>query len=192
MLFEATLDLLNEGGAAAVTKRSVCGRARLNDRYFYEHFDDRDALLTQLADDTTAAFLDVLVRAAMAPAPGLRHQIRAAVAAGIDFLRIDPRRAALLLNAPTSTVLQQARTASVRAIATVMAEMIRKLLGADAPPTPDAEMAAFAIVAGAIELSGGWFRGELETDLDHLSEIITATLQSSIDLTASLAAQARP
>ena len=34
-LIEAALDLFAEGGAQAVSKRAVCLRARLNDRYFY-------------------------------------------------------------------------------------------------------------------------------------------------------------
>ena len=37
-LIEAALDLFAEGGVRAVSKRAVCARARLNDRYFYEHF----------------------------------------------------------------------------------------------------------------------------------------------------------
>ena len=40
-LIEAALDLFAEEGARAVSKRAVCARARLNDRYFYEHFTDR-------------------------------------------------------------------------------------------------------------------------------------------------------
>ena len=34
-LMDAALDLIGEGGGAAVTVRSVCRRASLTDRYFY-------------------------------------------------------------------------------------------------------------------------------------------------------------
>ena len=44
-LLDAAMDLIAESGAGGVTKKAVCARARLNDRYFYEHFTDRDALV---------------------------------------------------------------------------------------------------------------------------------------------------
>ena len=48
---EAAMDLFAESGADGVTKRAVCSRARLNDRYFYEHFTDSDALLEAVAQE---------------------------------------------------------------------------------------------------------------------------------------------
>jgi AcrR family transcriptional regulator len=54
-LVEAALDLFAEDGARAVSKRAVCARARLNDRYFYEHFADSDALLEAIARDLTVS-----------------------------------------------------------------------------------------------------------------------------------------
>ena len=57
-LLETATDMWCEGGWAAVTMRGVCARAGLNDRYFYESFEDRDALLAAIWDgvrDETAA-----------------------------------------------------------------------------------------------------------------------------------------
>ena len=71
-LIEAALDLFGEDGARAVSKRAVCARARLNDRYFYEHFADSDALLVAIAEDLTAQGLAAVNAATMRVAPDMR------------------------------------------------------------------------------------------------------------------------
>jgi AcrR family transcriptional regulator len=63
----AGLDLLGSQGAAAVTVRSVCRHAQLTDRYFYENFADRAALLLAVYDavaaQAAAALVDAVRRA---------------------------------------------------------------------------------------------------------------------------------
>src|SRR5512139_974724 len=49
-LVDAALAIWGEQGWAAVTMRQVCARAGLIDRYFYESFPDRDALLVAVWD----------------------------------------------------------------------------------------------------------------------------------------------
>src|SRR5579875_3675257 len=44
-LLETALDCLSADGLAGVSVRSVCARARLTPRYFYESFTDLDDLL---------------------------------------------------------------------------------------------------------------------------------------------------
>jgi len=49
-LIEVGFALLGEQGAAAVTVRGVARAAHLSERYFYESFSDRDALLLAVHD----------------------------------------------------------------------------------------------------------------------------------------------
>ncbi|WP_158675552.1 TetR/AcrR family transcriptional regulator [Nocardia stercoris] len=185
-LLDAALDLYAEGGASAVTKRAVCGRARLNDRYFYEHFADRDAILDAVAQDVTARGLEVVVPAALAPAPDVRGQIHAAVDAAITFVTDDHRRGQLLLNSQAAEVVQRARTTSTHTIAVVMAEMTRDLLGDKAPDQVDGDMAAYAAVSGVMELVAAWLRGEFDTTREHLVDLVTAMLTAGMDLAPHL------
>src|SRR6201998_896203 len=76
-LIEAALDLFAEGGVRAVSKRAVCARARLNDRYFYEHFTDSDALLEAIVRDLTALGLEGVGAATRGAAPDLHTQVQA-------------------------------------------------------------------------------------------------------------------
>ena len=48
LLVEAAFHLLGTEGDAATTVRAVCQRARLNPRYFYESFADRDQVVVAL------------------------------------------------------------------------------------------------------------------------------------------------
>lgn len=178
MMLEAALDLIAEGGASAVSKRAVCARARLNDRYFYEHFADRDVLLNTLAEELTAEGLREVVGATLRSRSGLREQTRAGIDAALEFLTADPRRGRLLLQAYTTEVVQRARLASTRTIASAMVSIVENQL--DDVSRTDVDMAAFAAVCGVMELVAAWLRNEIDTSREHLAEVITDLLISNL------------
>ncbi|MEU4808767.1 TetR family transcriptional regulator [Nocardia fluminea] len=177
-LFDAALDLLAEGGAPAVTKRAVCVSARLNDRYFYEQFTDRDALLTALVEEHTALGIAAVVTATHDAEPDVHSQVRAAADAALGFLLADPRRSALLLNAQSTEALQAARLSTQHAIARAMSAVGREILAAPADPL-DADMTAYSVVSGALELVAAWMRGEFDTTREHLTDLIARLLLST-------------
>lgn len=184
-LLDAALDLLAEGGAGAVTKRAVCARARLNDRYFYEHFADRDVLLEALAAQLTADGIAAVVSATLAAGPDLRGQVRAAADAAVGFLATDPRRHSLLLASHSDETLQRARLGTQRDITAAMAAVVRELR----PPAPgtdplDLEMTAYTVVSGTLELVAAWIRGEFRTTRTHLTELMAAMLLAGTAITA--------
>ena len=185
-LIDAALDLFADSGAGAVTKRAVCARARLNDRYFYEHFTDSDALLEAMAQDFAEQGLETVVTATLEGGLGIRSQVHAAAAAAIDFITADPRRAHMLLASHTSDVLQRARLASTHQVAQAMSVMTRQLLGDAAPAVEDTDLAAFTLVSGTLELVAAWLRGDFQTSRDHLIDLVTAMLLSATDLSANL------
>ncbi|MGW6696352.1 TetR family transcriptional regulator [Nocardia sp. NPDC055049] len=177
-LFDAALDLLAEGGAPAVTKRAVCVRARLNDRYFYEQFADRDALLTALVEEHTALGIAAVVTATHDADADVHSQVRAAADAALGFLLADTRRSALLLNAQSTEALQAARLTTQHAIARAMSAVGREILAEPADPL-DADMTAYSVVSGALELVAAWMRGEFDTTREHLTDLIARLLLSS-------------
>lgn len=175
-LLDAALDLLAEDGAPAVTKRAVCARARLNDRYFYDLFADRDALLVALAEELTAQGITAVVAATHAAAADIHSQVHAAADAALGFLVADPRRHALLLNAHSTAALQTARLATQHAIADAMAAVGRQLQPDPDRDPLDAAMSAYALVSGALELVAAWMRGEFDTTRDRLTDLIARQL----------------
>jgi AcrR family transcriptional regulator len=185
-LIEAALDLFAEEGARAVSKRSVCARTRLNDRYFYEHFTDSDALLEAIARDLTAEGLEAVNAATRGAASDVRAQVHATAEAALEFLTADPRRGQLLLRSHTSEVLQRARLDSTRAISNAMSAMIRAPLGAAAASQLDTDLAAFALVSGAMEVIAGWLRGDFDTSQENLAGVVAGLLLAVADISTAL------
>ncbi|WP_418005045.1 TetR/AcrR family transcriptional regulator [Mycobacterium sp. PDNC021] len=173
-MLEAALDLIAESGVRSVTKRAVCSRARLNDRYFYEHFSDINALLLALGEWVTTQGLQAVLDATRGSAPPAR--VHAAAGAALGFLLADPRRAQLLISSHTTETLQSIRIATNHQIAASMSALTREQLGPKAPPTCDTDLVSFTIISGTMELVAAWLRGEFDTDRDHLTDIIAAML----------------
>jgi AcrR family transcriptional regulator len=185
-LIDAALDLLAESGASGVTKRAVCSRARLNDRYFYEHFTDRDALLEAVTQSVTSQGLEAVVTATLEAPSDIRAKVHAAAEAALAFMTADPRHGRVLLISHTDEVLQRARLTSTRAIAAAMAAMTRELLGDIAPSQLDTDLAAFTLVSGTMELVAAWLRGDFATSREHLVDLVAAMLLASADVSTAL------
>lgn len=100
-LLEAGLDLLGTQGWLQTTMTAVCSRAGLTERYFYESFSGRDALLLAVLDRIASQLHDVLLHA-LATADGDPHtKATEAFSAFVDLLTSDPRigRVAILESA---------------------------------------------------------------------------------------------
>ncbi|KAA0082587.1 TetR/AcrR family transcriptional regulator [Mycolicibacterium sp. P9-64] len=187
-LMDAALDLLTESGVRGVTKKAVCARARLNDRYFYEQFDDAEALLEAVANDMTAAGLRAVATATLQAPADVRARIHAAADAAIEFVVADPRRSNILLISHTDAVLQRIRLDSTRAIVRSMSAMTRDLLGESAPSQLDTDLAAFTIVTGVMELVAAWMRGEFDTSRAHLADVVAAMLMTVAEISTTIPA----
>ncbi len=181
-LTDAALDLVADGGWAQVTVRAVCARARLNDRYFYESFADRDALLLATWDGVAAGALRALRHAIGATSPRLR--VRAVVEAVIEFFVDDPRRGRLMF-APHEALLGRRRE-MLRSLAHIVADQATEILGDQAAPPKDRELGALTLVSGTMEVFAGWLRGELDVTREHLADFLVAMVNTTGDLSAAL------
>lgn len=122
----------------------------------------------------------------MRAVPDFDAQIKAAAVAALDFVTADPRRGQLLVGSYTAEALQRARQSSIHTIANVLSAMTRDVLGAGAPSPLDADMAAFAMVSGTMELVAAWVRGEFVTSREHLARLIAVMLLSGTEFATTL------
>jgi AcrR family transcriptional regulator len=181
-LTEAALDLVAEVGWERVTVRAVCGRARLNDRYFYESFADRDALLLATRDGIAIDALRVLRRAI--EDTGADERVRAVVEAVIDFFTADARRGHLMF-APHEALLGRRRE-MLQMLTRIVADQAAELLGDHAAPGPDRELGALTLVSGTMEVFASWLRGELDVTREHLADFLVAMVNTTGDLSTAL------
>ena len=96
-LIEAALRIWSEEGWTAVTMRRVCSVARLTDRYFYESFADREALLAAAWDFLRQDTLQVIMTATFAePEATAAERLEVAIGAFVDSFESNPDRMRIL------------------------------------------------------------------------------------------------
>jgi AcrR family transcriptional regulator len=172
------LDLLGTEGSAALSVRSVCRRARLTDRYFYENFADRDALLLAVYDAVAYEAGQVLIGAVASRANSENETVaRAAVDAFLDLITEDPRKGRVLLLEPLA---DQALGARSVAVSPAFAHIIRAQLGS-ADETAS-ELTATAIVGAMANLLIRWLDGSLAVDRNALAEYCVRLLVATMGL----------
>lgn len=156
-------------GWAAVTMRGVCAHAGLIDRYFYESFADRDAILAAVWDQVRDDTLDFLLAsiADQLDQPPL-DQLRVAITAFVRNLVDDPGRARIFFGGHAgSPVLEQRRQETLHKATDILSGMARPFLA------PDVDENAFRMtvlmgIGGFIELITAWHAGIVEADVDHI------------------------
>jgi AcrR family transcriptional regulator len=190
-LLDAAFDVLAAEGWERVTVRAVCGRAKLNDRYFYENFRDRDELVLAVLDDVVTQGLQVAATALDSAPKDIRARSRAIVEAGLGFLVDDPRRGRLLVESQATEGLRQRRQYLVRLLATLAADQGRQLLGEHTPSDRDLELSTLVLVSGGLELATMWLRGDLDVSREHLADFVVALLLTNADIATALERETR-
>lgn len=170
-LVDAALEIWQEQGWAAVTMRGVCAQAGLTDRYFYESFTDRDALLGTVWDqvrDETLAMLDTAITAA--GDQGALEQLYAALDAVVHHIADEPSRAQIIFGDHAgSAVLEQRRRDTVQLATDLMIGLARPFL------RDDVDEQALRInvllgIGGFVELMLAWRSGLVESSTDQIVE----------------------
>jgi AcrR family transcriptional regulator len=184
---DAALDLVADGGWDRATVRAVCTRARLNDRYFYESFADRDALLLATWDATAADALNALQKTIGDTSPDER--VRAVVESVLDFFTADRRRGALMFE--PHPALRARRHDMLRMVSAIVADQATEILGERAAAAKDRELGALTLVSGTMEVFAGWLRGEVDVSRDHLADFLVAIVNTTGDLSGALARERR-
>lgn len=182
-LLAAARDIWGAEGWAAVTMRGVCGRAGLVDRYFYQSFPDRDALLGAVWDQERDALVAQVVDAFASNADGdLVGALRTIIDAVVEHLRTDPARARIVLGDHTgSAVLEPRRREMLRTFADLLVDWS----GPRLPPTIDParlRMSTLLGVGGFAEIIAAWNAGELDVDASQIAEhtaVVAALLVGS-------------
>ena len=186
-LLDAGLDLLGTDGWSATTVRAVCASARLTPRYFYESFADLDALLLAVFDEVTD---EVAVRAlaAVTPPPGdARATARAAIAAGVEVLTDDPRKARVMFaEAMGSEALATRRRETLRGFAMLVAAQGSAFYGIGDPADRLVQLSATMLVGGLAEAFAAWLDGGVpatrEQLIDECAELFVATGEAAVRL----------
>jgi AcrR family transcriptional regulator len=177
LLIEAGLEVIGTRGWANTTVKDVCRASGLTERYFYEVFADREALLVvvfdQIHDEALAAVLEA-VRGSTTT--DIRTKAREAIAAGLAVLIDDPRKGRiLLLEGSTNPVLQDRRRDRMGTAALTLSMIAKEHFSADRGDPTNVLLTAHALVGAETELVtaylGGRFDISRERLIDHITEL---------------------
>jgi AcrR family transcriptional regulator len=175
LLLDAAFDLLGTDGDAATTVRAVCQRARLNPRYFYESFADRDALLVAVYDQQALLVGEAVVAAVDAEGDDEEARLRTGIGTIARFVTDDPRRARVLYSeALGNEAVNRRRLESQHAVVDFLVQWDRRRHGRTAPEDPIASVMASILVGGLGETVLAWLDGRIDCTIDQLVDDATA------------------
>jgi AcrR family transcriptional regulator len=164
LLLDAAFDLLGTEGWSGTTVRAVCQTAQLNPRYFYESFDDLDALVVAVYD-RVGTELRVEVEKAVATASTLEAIVRATVDRTVRFVDEDRRRGRVLYHeALGNEALNRRRREAASELAS--------LIAAGSTDARHRLNAAF-VVGGFSEVLMAWLDGHIKVSRKRLIDQTT-------------------
>ncbi len=174
-LLAAGLDLLGapEEDLPELTVRSVCLRAGLSARYFYESFSDKDEFVERVYDRVIAE-LAATTQAAVAAVPR-DEQPRASMVNVVRTIAGDPRIGRLLF----STQLANAVVMRKRAESSALFALLSGQHAIDtlrAPANEYVKAAAHFAVGGVGQTLSAWLTGEVEMTPDELADHLASLL----------------
>ncbi|WP_227998644.1 TetR/AcrR family transcriptional regulator [Nocardia australiensis] len=170
-LLDAALEIIGTDGLAKLTVAGLCARAGLNERYYYESFDSREAVLAALVDGIAEELAGTIVAALHAAPQDPHAKAHAAVTAGIHLLTDDPRKAHVALIAGMATPELRARVnQTVRAFARMVAAEGIDFYGIADPPDPAIDFRATYLVGGLVQTLTAWLQNDLPLTRDELIE----------------------
>ncbi|MEV0248957.1 TetR/AcrR family transcriptional regulator [Nocardia sp. NPDC050712] len=168
-LLAAARTTWGESGIGAVTVRGVCKTAGLTDRYFYEHFVNREELLVAVADEIRDHLLATLVQAGVSAAGPAEEKLRAALRAFLETLADDRHLHRIVASDPGEIpALVQRRHDVLGLIADLVVAHAPVALGV----TPDPawlRRAAVFVTGGVNQLIEGWLDDSVELTAAELA-----------------------
>ena len=187
-LIETALDCLHEDGLAGVSVRSVCARARLTPRYFYESFADLDELLLATIDAVCDEVATSALAALDAAPAELPAQVRAAIDAGYGVVVADRRKAtAVLVAASGHGPLRERRHEVITRFADLVIDRLPVLTAFGAAQRRQARATALFLMGGATEVIEAVLAGRLRLSRAVLVDQLTASWLAVLSGTAAAA-----
>jgi AcrR family transcriptional regulator len=189
-LLDAGIELLGTAGWSGTTMTAVCAKAGLTERYFYESFADREALLLAVFDRITAEATEAILAAISASPREARARTRAAIGAFVELMTEDPRKGQVaFVEAMGSEALVRRRYESISAFAALLGDQARDFYDLETGGDELIELTSLVLVGGLAEALMAWLGGSLETSRERLIEdcadLFVATGETAIALARS-------
>jgi len=181
-LIAAGLQEIGTAGYAATSVKSLCVRAGLTERYFYEQFGDREALLIAVFDHVVGLVAEASFAAARAAPATVGARVRAGLRGFLEALSEDPRRARVQLIEVVgqSPELERRRFEAMDLfVSFIEAAALELEPGLDFTPGSRSHAIVLALVGGTNHLAIEWTLGDLEMELGEMLDALGALFEAA-------------
>lgn len=183
-LIDAVLDQVTESGLQATSVRSICSRAGLISRYFYESFANLDELLSAALDATA----EEIITTGMEAMAGLdeadrRHRLVVGLDGALGVLLDDPRKGALMAAMGAGDAALQRKR---REIVVAVANGVRADPAAASFTEESASSVSMFVAGGLVETTLAFIDGELGITRAQLVEQLVDIVIGIADATAAV------
>lgn len=187
-LIDTALDCLHDDGLSGVSVRSVCARARLTPRYFYESFVDLDALLVAAVDSVVDEVAVAALAGVASAGDDTAGEVRAAIDGGYGVVITDARKAnAFLVVAAGHGALRERRHRVVTDYADLIMDNLAALSALGPAQRRLARTTALFLMGGSAEVIEAALSGRLRLSraklVDHLTRMWLGALGSGLGRT---------
>jgi AcrR family transcriptional regulator len=163
-LLTAARQIWGASGVTEVTVRGVCSAAGLTSRYFYEQFDNREALLFAVADEVRDELLAALVEAGVGHPGSLNDKLRSAFSAFLQIIAANPDVHRIATGDVSSVPgLAEHRAHILDLITELIIEHAPDVLGEETPSPVALRRGALFMVGGVNHLIETWLDDPVET-----------------------------
>jgi AcrR family transcriptional regulator len=158
-----------ESGLSGVSVRGVCALAGLTDRYFYESFANREALILAVADQLRDEMLAVMVQGGVVTDGGIEAKLRGALNAILRAAVGDPAALRIFTSDPSDLpALAQQRRGMLTMITDLVIQFVPELLTGPVD-AHQLRLAALFSVGGVNQLIESWIDGSLPMSTEQLA-----------------------
>ncbi len=179
-LIEAGIEVFGSQGFHEATVKQICTAAGLTERYFYESFENLNALFIATYDHGLERLRATLMQALAGAPREVDKMAEVLLRAYFSFLRREPLLTRICLIEIYGTIQDMNRLYQRGVVD--FAQLIRGIVDAnfrfDARGKLDAGLLAIALVGAAVHLATGWYlsgyRASLDTMVANAHAIITA------------------
>jgi AcrR family transcriptional regulator len=186
-LVDAALDVFAAEGWTALSARRICEQAGLTRRYFYESFDDLDAVLGAAFDRITRQVTQAVGEAvstaiAVDRETPLAELVARAVSAGIEVVATPPSNGRFLAVAQTAgSSIAERRARSIDDLSALVEAVLSIHRGAKPVGPRRARIVAIAANGAMLRIIDSWLAGELDLTRDEVVSWSTTAALGIID-----------
>lgn len=171
---EAGIRIIGGKGYDAATLRAVCKEAGLTERYFYESFDNRHALMAAAYKRVAGELVDALQSALTDPYGDVAAMIDAGLDAVFSYLQSNPERGRLLMieGMVSGLDLENVLGRTMDTFVTVLLTMSKDRFGGASLSRPEQEVLVQGLVGAINYIGQRWIVSGYQQPID---EIVAAT-----------------